>query len=53
VLAKFETVCLDVGFKSVKRGRAPVPSADVFVDVNGIVYSTDYNGGSCVLEVES
>ena len=49
MLAKVETKCLDVGFKSVKRGRAPVQSADV----NGIVYATDCNGGPYVLEVES
>jgi hypothetical protein len=30
-----------------------IQSADVFVDSNGIVYSTDYNGGLYVLEIES
>lgn len=30
-----------------------IQSADVFVDANGIIYSTDYNGGLYVMEVES
>ena len=30
-----------------------IQSADVFVDSNGIVYSTDYNGGLYILEIES
>jgi hypothetical protein len=30
-----------------------IQSADVFVDANGIVYSTDYNGALYILEVES
>jgi hypothetical protein len=27
-----------------------IQSADVFVDAHGLVYSTDYNGGLCIME---
>lgn len=30
-----------------------IQSADVFVDANGIIYSTDYNGGLYIMEVQS
>ncbi|MDR5777042.1 MULTISPECIES: hypothetical protein [unclassified Caballeronia] len=30
-----------------------IQSADVFVDATGLIYSTDYNGGLYVMEVES
>ncbi|SAL36208.1 LVIVD repeat protein [Caballeronia sordidicola] len=37
-----------------RQGRPLViQSADVFVDANGLIYSTDYNGGLYVMEVES
>jgi hypothetical protein len=30
-----------------------IQSADVFVDANGLIYSTDYNGGLYIMEVQS
>jgi len=27
-----------------------IQSADVFVDINGIIYSTDYNSGLSIIE---
>jgi hypothetical protein len=36
-----------------RPNRAPViQSADVFVDVNGLIYSTDYNSGLYILEYD-
>ena len=37
-----------------KRGNRPqvIQSADLFVDANGIIYSTDYNAGLAIMEYE-
>jgi hypothetical protein len=34
------------------NGARVIPSADVFVDAAGLIYSTDYNGGLYILEFD-